>query len=323
MRLSVEQAGAADAGEVHRVVHEAFSARPRLEPPAEALAETPDSVRTQLARHGGLVCRIDGAPIAALLFDPDGDDMWLRRVAVQPAQHKHGIASALVGYAEDVASARGFRSVRVIARSELPETVRFWYHRGFVQAAECGPKLQLVRPLPVDVPAATPDEMRALGYRLASLAGAGDLVVLTGELGAGKTTLVQGLADGLGVRGRVTSPTFVIARVHRPTGPGPALVHADAYRLGSVEEVDDLDLDADLAAAVTAVEWGEGLVEGLADDRLDVAITRPEGDESGEWRTVRITAEGQRWRDADLRVLVAGSLPPRDDVPGDLRRLAQ
>ena len=107
-------------------------------------------------------------------------------------------------------------------------------------------------------------QMRALGARLAGLLRPGDLVVLAGPLGAGKTTLVQGIGDGLGVRGPVTSPTFVIARVHPSLCGGPDLVHADAYRLGSRLEVDDLDLDADLDHSVTVVEWGEGLVENLA-----------------------------------------------------------
>ena len=111
---------------------------------------------------------------------------------------------------------------------------------------------------------ATPAGMQALGRRLAGLLHAGDLVVLSGPLGAGKTTLVQGIGQGLGVRGPVTSPTFVIARVHPALGRGPGLVHADAYRLGSVAEVDDLDLDASLDDCVTVVEWGEGLVDGLA-----------------------------------------------------------
>src|SRR5271154_2001423 len=115
---------------------------------------------------------------------------------------------------------------------------------------------------------ATDAEMRDLGRRLAALLRAGDLVILSGPLGAGKTTLVQGIGAGLRVRGPVTSPTFVIARVH--PGPGPSLVHADAYRLGSVDEVDDLDLDT--ADAVTVVEWGRGLVEGLAEDRLEISI---------------------------------------------------
>ncbi len=142
----------------------------------------------------------------------------------------------------------------------------------------------------------TAAEMRALGRGLAGRLRAGDLVVLTGPLGAGKTTLAQGIGDGLGVRGPVTSPTFVIARVHPPLGRGPALVHVDAYRLGDAAEVDDLDLDADLDHAVTVVEWGEGLVERLAEDRLEVTIGRPPaGGFDDETRTVRLTGRGPRW----------------------------
>ena len=108
--------------------------------------------------------------------------------------------------------------------------------------------------------------------------------MLTGPLGAGKTTLVQGIGQGLDVRGPVTSPTFVIARVHPPLGGGPGLVHVDAYRLGSVAEVDDLDLDASLEDCVTVVEWGEGLVEELAADRLEITIAIAAASEPGEMR---------------------------------------
>ncbi len=178
-----------------------------------------------------------------------------------------------------------------------------------------------------EVTVATAAEMRALGRRLAALLRAGDVVILSGPLGAGKTTLTQGIGDGLGVRGPVTSPTFVIARVHpslararglAASGPvsgpasgpvsGPALVHADAYRLGSVLEMDDLDLDADTATSVTVVEWGEGLAEGLAADRLEVAITapeppEPEGDpglDADSPRTVAIVGVGERWQGIEL-----------------------
>ena len=187
--------------------------------------------------------------------------------------------------------------------------------------------------LPVEVVVSTAAEMRALGRRLAALLHAGDLVILSGGLGAGKTTLTQGIGDGLGVRGPVTSPTFVIARVHPPlvtaggpASPGRALVHADAYRLDSSLELDDLDLDADTATSVTVVEWGEGLAEGLAADRLEITITPVAGggsagcddahgqggseqsDESDAWdgldgdspRTVRISGVGERWHDIKL-----------------------
>ena len=143
---------------------------------------------------------------------------------------------------------------------------------------------------------ATDAAMRDLGRQLAGLLRAGDLVILTGPLGAGKTTLVQGIGAGLGVRGPITSPTFVIARVHPVvSGSGPALVHADAYRLGSISEVDDLDLDTDAAAAVTVVEWGAGLAEGLAQDRLEISI---EPDPDSDVRTVQLNGRGARWNDA-------------------------
>ena len=149
---------------------------------------------------------------------------------------------------------------------------------------------------PRDLRIATDADMRDLGRRLAALLRAGDLVILAGPLGAGKTTLVQGIGAGLGVRGPVTSPTFVIARVHPVVaGSGPALVHADAYRLGSIGEVDDLDLDTDVASAVTVVEWGSGLAEGLAEDRLEISI---EPDPDGDVRTVRLKGHGARWHGA-------------------------
>jgi tRNA threonylcarbamoyladenosine biosynthesis protein TsaE len=159
----------------------------------------------------------------------------------------------------------------------------------------------------IDVPTAA--RMRELGQRLAGLLRAGDLLVLTGSLGAGKTTLVQGIGDGLGVRGPVTSPTFVIARVHPGKAGGPALVHADAYRLGSRAEVDDLDLDADLDSSVTVVEWGEGLVEDLAPSYLEIKIAMAgpatAGGASDEPRTVRLAGRGPRWESAAASVSVA------------------
>jgi tRNA threonylcarbamoyladenosine biosynthesis protein TsaE len=143
----------------------------------------------------------------------------------------------------------------------------------------------------VDLPGAA--DTRELGRRLAQLLRAGDLVILDGPLGAGKTVLVQGIAAGLGVTGEVTSPTFVIARVHRPapSGRGLPLVHVDAYRLRSIAEVDDLDLDTGLDEAVTVVEWGEGKVERLADAHLRVRLSRHDDDT----RTAVISGVGAGW----------------------------
>lgn len=152
----------------------------------------------------------------------------------------------------------------------------------------------------IDVFVADPDETVALGRRLATVLGPGDLVVLAGELGAGKTTLTRGIGEGLGVRGPVTSPTFVIARRHPPVADGPALVHVDAYRLGAGSDIDDLDLD--LEDAVTVVEWGAGRVEHLADSWLLIELR-----EEGDGRRASFRAAGPRWGATDLsRVLGAG-----------------
>ncbi len=162
--------------------------------------------------------------------------------------------------------------------------------------------------------------MRDLGRRLAKMLRAGDLVMLSGELGAGKTTLTRGLGEGLGVRGAVTSPTFVIARVHPSLGDGPPLVHVDAYRLGGgLDEMEDLDLDVSLPASVIVVEWGEGKVEELTEDRLHLRIERTTGatgsggngggastgDTGDDVRRVTLTGLGARWSTADLNALAA------------------
>jgi tRNA threonylcarbamoyladenosine biosynthesis protein TsaE len=146
----------------------------------------------------------------------------------------------------------------------------------------------------------TPEAMRQLGARIAGLLVAGDLVVLIGSLGAGKTTLAQGIGRGLDVEGAVVSPTFVIARVHRGALP---LVHVDAYRLASIAEVEDLDLDSALEESVTLVEWGEGLVEGLSGSRLEIHLDRPDVD-TDETRTVSVAGIGHRWSGVSLDPLV-------------------
>ena len=149
---------------------------------------------------------------------------------------------------------------------------------------------------------ADPDAMHELGLRLGRALGAGDLVILTGPLGAGKTTLTRGIGEGLGVRGPVQSPTFVIARTHPSLVGGAPLVHVDAYRLADASEVEDLDLDFD--GSVVVAEWGSGLV-GTRDSWLDVTIERPLGaaDDTAEDfseapvepRVVTLAGHGARW----------------------------
>jgi tRNA threonylcarbamoyladenosine biosynthesis protein TsaE len=156
----------------------------------------------------------------------------------------------------------------------------------------------------------TVEDTLAFGHRLGNRLTAGDLVILSGSLGAGKTTLTKGIAAGMAVSGRVTSPTFVIARVHRPAGiasgspqdlsslpatsaagPGVPLVHVDAYRLAGSVELDDLDLDTDLAAAAMVVEWGEGVADQLSDQRLIITLTRRPDDT----RSAELVPIGTSW----------------------------
>lgn len=186
-------------------------------------------------------------------------------------------------------------------------------------------------PDPVRIP--TPAAAHDAGRRLAALLRAGDLLVLTGDLGAGKTTLTQGIGAGLGVQGQITSPTFVIARHHRPgparpgEGQGPGLVHVDAYRLTGLAELDDLDLDTDLAHVVTVVEWGEGLAERLDEAHLRLVLTRVPGQDAGvdgavpdaedaedtedsdlldtDARAVHVSGAGARWGEAELAAVRA------------------
>jgi tRNA threonylcarbamoyladenosine biosynthesis protein TsaE len=164
-------------------------------------------------------------------------------------------------------------------------------------------KLDVQRELP------TVDDTRELGRRLGALLRSGDLVVLTGPLGAGKTALAQGIGAGVGVQGRIASPTFVIARVHPASASGrPALVHVDAYRLGGSLELDDLDLDASVGDSVTVVEWGHGLAEDLSEDRLEVVL---DVDTATEVRTATVTGIGGRWSGdaADAGLVALGGVP--------------
>jgi tRNA threonylcarbamoyladenosine biosynthesis protein TsaE len=273
--LDVRRVGPEAAAEVLAVVREAFGARPPLDPPADALGEDEASIARLLGVRGGLLATLDGVPVGCVVLDVRDDVMVLRRFGVVPSAQGCGVATALVEAAVDAAAGRS--ALVVVAREELPGTVAFWERHDFVVTGRTSPYVELALWLGTTFDAPDAETMRALGERLGTSLVAGDLVVLTGELGAGKTTFTQGLGEGLQVRGGVTSPTFVIARVHPSLVGGPDLVHVDAYRLGGLDELDDLDLDTSLDSAVTVVEWGAGLAEGLADARLEVVIERTVG----------------------------------------------
>jgi len=303
----IRLATVADAPVLHRLIHEAFAARPVVDPPAEALGDTVDDIAAGLASPDwGLLATVDGEPAGCLMVRrvapadaPGRPAALLRRVSVAPPFRHHGLAGRLVRHAVCRAADEGVRRLLVMARAELPDVLAWWDRYGFAldHAVSHGYILGLDLAAPVSAP--TAEAMCDLGVALAGRLRAGDLVVANGELGAGKTTLAQGIAAGLGVERPVLSPTFVLSRVHPSRSGGVAFVHADAYRLGSAAEVDDLDLDASADGAVTYVEWGAGLVEQLADSRLDVTIVRS-GDPEDATRTVYLVGVGPRWAGEDL-----------------------
>lgn len=290
MSLNVELVGPERLEEVWEVVRAAFDAREPLDPPADAVSDDREWFTAMLRAHGGLLATDGGRPVGALLLDPRAEGLVLRRFGVDPQAQGRGVATAMVAKAAEIGL--GHAALIVHARQELPRTVGFWREHGFAEVDRVPPHVELRRPLPTEFGARDAESMRTLGARIGAVLRAGDLVVLTGELGAGKTTFTQGLGEGLGVREGITSPTFVIARVHPSLVEGPALVHVDAYRLGGIDELDDLDLDTSLDAAVTVVEWGAGLAETLADSRLEITIERALADDAP------LTGAAQR-RDGD------------------------
>jgi tRNA threonylcarbamoyladenosine biosynthesis protein TsaE len=319
--LDVIDAGPEHAEAVVDIIHRSFGARPELDPPSTALDETVESVAEVLGTAGGLLVERRGVPMGALLFDESRPGkLGLRRVSVDPEIQARGVASAMVGVAEDTAEERGKDGIWLHVREELPDTVRFWTRRKYHPVDQEGPLLVLGKTLWLAREVPTPDAMHHLAGRVATLLRPGDLLVLTGDLGAGKTTFTQGLGAALDVRGPVTSPTFVLARNHPSLSGGPDLVHVDAYRLGGADELDDLDLDATADDAVTVVEWGEGLAEQLNDSWLSVTIevrgarpvdplgTEHDGDapDEAEPRVVTIKPNGPRWVDVPLRSTLLG-----------------
>ncbi len=286
---AIRPAQVADAAAMLTLTQAVFGALD-ITPRSGSLGETVDSLTAEIAAHGGLVAEDDdGEIVGSVRFGPHHDDplrlRWVRRLAVAPEQRGRGLAGALVA----ASVAPGLVGLRAGVRHQLPANAARFRRWGFDVVRRHDFWDEYGRPLAR--PVATAAAMRELGRGLADLLVPGDLVLLTGPLGAGKTTLAQGIGAGLGVAERLTSPTFVLAREH--TGRLP-VVHADAYRLGGRLELDDLDLDTPAAAAVTLVEWGQGLAEGLADGHLEIGIER--SDSAGdEWRAVTLRGMGAAW----------------------------
>jgi tRNA threonylcarbamoyladenosine biosynthesis protein TsaE len=297
-----------DAAAMVDVIHSAFNARPPVDPPSAATAETAQTIAASLRRGSGIFAQVGGRPAGVIVLLPGTDGVArFSRVSVHPELQRHGIASTMVTAAEELAAIQGFKRVELLSRSEFPAFIAFWQRRGFVvdRAVPHGVILTKLLPLAIKVP--TSGAMVQLGERLAQLLERGDVVIAGGDLGAGKTTLTQGIGRGLGSEGPIISPTFVLSRIHPSTIGRPTLMHVDAYRLSTSYELDDLDLDAAVADSITVVEWGQGIAEGLADDRLEIDIwTSPADlravDEDSE-RIVTIRTVGDRWSAVDLGVL--------------------
>lgn len=284
------------------VIHAAFGNRPRVDPPSTAGTETAESVAAAVAAGSGVYATVDGRPAGAIILQMADGTAVLRRVSVHPDFQHHGIASAMVGEAELLAAEASAWTIELDARVEFPELIGYWQRRGFAIAQRQQHRAILRRRVPARIPVPTTDAMRRLGVRLAHLLQPGDVIIASGELGAGKTTLTQGIGDGLEVSGPVISPTFVLSRIHTAPGNRPDLVHVDGYRLSDAFELADLDLDESLDQSVTVIEWGEYLAETLSPHRLDITVFRS-ADPTDETRTVLIDPIGDRWLDVDLEPL--------------------
>ncbi|WP_415104576.1 tRNA (adenosine(37)-N6)-threonylcarbamoyltransferase complex ATPase subunit type 1 TsaE [Propioniciclava sp.] len=293
--LIVRGAAHEDAPAILAIVHRAFTARPVVGDKPEALSDDLRSVEARLEYGHGYLTLLDGEPIAVVMVARQRGALRLGRVGVLPEYRQLGVASFVIGVVLEDLAARGEERVQLLARQEFPALQAWWEKHGFVaQGIVEGNCVVMARALPVAIEVPDADAMRALGARLAHLLRAGDLIIASGDLGAGKTTLTQGIGAGLDVDGPVISPTFVLARVHPTRTDGPALVHVDAYRLGGFAELDDLGLDDSMEGAVTLVEWGTGVAEALASDRLEIDIRRGI-DPDDETRWVFLTPIGPRW----------------------------
>ena len=303
-RVTLRRAEPDDAASMLTVIHAAFGARPVIGAPPDALRETTATIAQALMGGLGYIAHVEGAPAGAILVHSDGGAVRLGRVSVHPDFQRLGVATFMVRALLEVMAARGVAMVTLLARKDYPHLRDFWQSHGFTVTGEEGASWVLGRSLPVVAEVPDADAMRALGCALAALVRPGDLIIASGDLGAGKTTFAQGLGAGMAVEGPIISPTFVLARVHRSTAGGPALVHADAYRLGGFAELEDLDLEESLADSVTLVEWGAGVAEKLSADHLAVEIVRGL-DPHDETRWVFLIPVGERWHRKELAEAVA------------------
>lgn len=298
--LDLRQAVPEDSAGMVDVIHAAFGARPPLDPPSTAIDETPETIRAALRQGGAVYATVAQKPAGVILVGTANGRAAFQRVSVHPAFQRHGVATAMVRAAEELAAQLGHTEVELFARAEFPELIEFWRHREYRIDREVPHGAYLVKRLPAVILVDDADAMRRLGVRMTGLLRAGDVIIASGELGAGKTTLTQGIGRGLDSEDPIISPTFVISRIHPSASGRPDLVHVDAYRLGGSDEIDDLDLDSRVAESITLIEWGEGLAERLADDRLEVGIHRPPGTDT---RTVVLRGVGTRWKSVDLGAL--------------------
>lgn len=292
--LLLVEATAADAVALAEVIRDAFGHRPPVDPPPPALAETPETVAASLPGGFGVLALVDGEPAGTIIVNVHGSSAAITRVSVRPVFQQQGIASAMVAVVLDLLAERGIRDAELTARAEFPAVLAWWRRHGFVETGRVGTQAGLRREVPIRVLVDTAEQMQDLGRRLAGIVRAGDLLIASGDLGSGKTTLTQGLGAGMSVAGAIISPTFVLSRVHPSMVGGPALVHVDAYRLDSFAELEDLDLELSLEDSVTLVEWGAGIAEGLATEHLDIDIRRSL-DPEDETRAVFLTPIGERW----------------------------
>jgi tRNA threonylcarbamoyladenosine biosynthesis protein TsaE len=307
--LVVSIASPQDAAAMVEVIHSAFDARPEVDPPSVAIDETAETLAASLLRGSGVFAQVGGRPAGVIVVLPAAQAgvATFTRVSVHPDLQRHGVASAMVAAAEELAAIQGFQQVELFTRAEFPEFLAFWQHRGFVVDRAVPHGVILTKPLPLAIKVPTSEAMVRLGERLAQLLERGDVIIAGGDLGAGKTTLTQGIGRGLGSEGPIISPTFVLSRIHPSTIGRPTLMHVDAYRLSTSYELDDLDLDAAVPDSITVVEWGQGIAEGLAEDRLEIDIWTSAADLSAvgddSERVVTIRAVGARWRGVDLGIL--------------------